>query len=85
MRKFTHEELSRVLSMHDVGGLSRGSGAASYYEGQPVCLVQAAYNDHAWWGRGLAFEWFDDNYDPTWTPDEFVEALDKAGLVKGRP
>jgi hypothetical protein len=93
VRKFTDEELSRVLSAHEAGQLQR---KGKYRDGE-ACLLAAALpaqNDAAWgWDWGLwhsvfadgelrrIYRWFDESYSPAVTADEFLRQLEAQGLA----
>lgn len=87
MIKYTDEELSRILTAHEAGGLMRvgEEGNLAY----PCCIVQA----------GLAVTriaspascisdmvtrggwWFDGAYQQYWTTEEFLRQLEEKGLA----
>lgn len=87
--KFNDEELSRILSAHEGGQLKRGGShwpkntinyqyciiqvadlnPCSVHVKQRVCkLILPQYTN-------LLTIWFDNNYDPKWSTDEFIEKL----------
>ncbi|TAL29076.1 MAG: hypothetical protein EPN98_21795 [Phenylobacterium sp.] len=82
MARLTDEELSRVLTAHEMGGLVRkGDTRAKAY---PACLVQVA--KESWTGFGFGHHigdvyWFDWSYRPDWTVDEFMAQLVARGLA----
>jgi hypothetical protein len=82
MTKLTDEELSRVLSAHEAGGLRRQGGSVPGY---PACIVQAAkqefYGGDAACLMPLVTIWFDYNYRRSWTTDEFLAQLESQGLA----
>jgi hypothetical protein len=94
-KKFTAEQLSRIMSAHDAGDLKRyGMGLNR----ECVCVLQAAHGAEAvknpmWYGTETTFlvanggydddivDWFDASYDTTWTADEFLAQLEARGLA----
>lgn len=83
MKKLTDEQLSRVLSEHAAGMLSRLG-----WDGP--CLLHAAYNvsgltdaDADTWHLqyGYWVDWFDERYDRSWTTTEFLRQLEKQGIA----
>lgn len=92
--RLTDEELSRVMTAHELGGLARGNGEWAFPDnearGYPCCLVQAARVSamafHTVGETGDdrledAVGWFDTAYEPTWTVDEFLAQLEARGLA----
>ncbi len=88
--KFTDEQLSRVLTAHELGGLKRGG--AHQTNAYPCCLLQCAgaimnsfaEDAHSVFGDESLVPtavWFDANYQTTWTTDEFLDQLTAQGLV----
>lgn len=90
MKKLNAEELSRVLTAHALGGLvANGADGIGY----PGCLVEVgkavvSIDDLFRYAGlpysampGLGIDWFDDFYDPSWTEDQFLVELEKAGLA----
>ena len=93
-RKFTDEELSRVLTAHACGGLkSCGRYDVPAY---PACIIQCACainnlspieaddgcpKDLIRDTGQSTPSWFDQNYDPRWTVEEFLEQLREQGLA----
>jgi hypothetical protein len=94
-KKFTAEQLSRIMSAHDAGDLKRyGMGQNGYQE--CVCVLQAAHGVEPvknLFGEEATFlvanggydddivDWFDVEYDTTWTVDEFLVQLEARGLA----
>lgn len=77
--KLTAEELSRVLSAHDAGGLI--TAGAYGYTGLPACLMQAAKVDEHAMPANPMVKWFDRNYQREWTVDEFLGELEWNGIA----
>lgn len=81
--RLTDEELSRVLTAHEAGGLKRcGKANQPAY---PACLMQTSrcYGTSteiplSLWSK---VRWFDGNYQPSWTTEEFLAALEARGLA----
>lgn len=90
--KFSEEQLSIILSMHVAGKLSQGGqedfGLMFPWESEGVgCLTQIAFNNPTTLvpkemdGEvgGAIQSWFDGNYNPNWTPERFLQELEKQG------
>lgn len=79
MKRYTDEQLSRILGAHDAGELERG-GCCGFGWGCCGCANQFAYNKcNPWVAANLnrrAATWFDDNYRPTMTPEALLAALE---------
>jgi len=78
----TDEELSRVLTAHEAGGLQRGGNGRVV--GYPCCIQQARWSIQKLPTRQVftdITEWFDSNYQSTWTADEFLRQLERRGLA----
>ena len=84
--RLTDEQLSMVLTQHEEGRLVR-RGSINWWapwcpERAPVgCLLQTAFNvsltlPACGISPRLAAR-FDDNYDPTWTADEFLAHVER--------
>lgn len=80
--RLTDEELSRVLTAHAAGGLKRAGGYDSH--GYPCCIQQARWQLLNL-PQGQVFtpvtNWFDHNYEPSWTVEEFLAQLEARGLA----
>lgn len=81
--KLTDEQLSRVLTAHELGELETGElgGRPAY----PACLIQVSHlvwsTDEMNQGQfGAALD-FDGYYDGGWTVDEFLAQLEARGLA----
>ena len=87
--KLNDEQLSRVLSEHDYGNLTM-KGAFPCLQRFTPCLYQAAFNcadtvelmnqtepKLTWYD----ISWFDENYDPNWTTEQFIEQLIKQEIM----
>jgi hypothetical protein len=88
--KFTDEELSRIMDAHESSILKR---RGMLCEGT-CCMIMAALGASSS-GRGWAWDdwyyeknrdgvnaattWFDGNYNPNWTADEFLAQLEAQG------
>jgi hypothetical protein len=88
MKKLNEEELSRVLTAHELGGLEV-LGIDSTIYGNPAypgCLTQVAFEIdelHQCYRSdvlGIAL-WFDGSYNPNWTVEDFLEALEGVSLA----
>lgn len=81
MKKLTDEELSRVLTAHEAGGLVRGGNILM--PGYPACLAQVAKGSPTGLGHGLldGAAWFDSAYRQSWTVGEFLAQLEARGLA----
>lgn len=83
MRRYTDEQLSRILSAHEAGKLRRYGGYPDEYGQQSgACVNQAAYlcygKCEAYARNKRAAEWFDNNYSRKWTADQlllYIEAV----------
>ena len=87
-KKFTDEELSRILSEHAAGTLVR-LGAKNFnlwltnmlYPMPACCVNQAAYNEcdilEALDMNAAAAVWFDNHYSRFMTPEELLENLER--------
>lgn len=96
-KKFTSEELSRILTAHCNKKLYRygGSGfsvgifskknqlTTKYKEGG--CINQIAYNEcdsiDAAGLNDCAANWFDSHYDPKMSAEELISGLKERGLI----
>ncbi len=92
MKKLNDEQLSRVLSTHEAGALS-----PLPHNLRQICLLRAANCDDRWYYKysadmvmrhpdasmdeALSAQWFDRNYFGRWSPDEFLSAMEKAGIA----
>lgn len=80
--KFSDEQLSRIITAHENNELVR-SGYTGI--GYPCCINQAAYEEYF---CGIAYdldsvvaEWFDENYQTTWTTEQFIRKLEQKGFA----
>ncbi len=84
-KKFTREELSRILGAQSNDQMEPGGSYKFNTEGLG-CINQHAYNNsnpmNAISENINAAEWFDDKYDPDWSEDQLLEQLDKQGLCE---
>lgn len=87
MRRLNDEQLSRVLSAHDnavleIAGLSPLQIEAGRLWG---CLVQVSLCKMDPFAGGEEWSderaWFDFEWKQTWSTDEFLAQLEKAGLA----
>ncbi len=87
MKKLTDEQLSRVLSAHDNGFLMDcGDLRCTYSSG---CLMQVANCDDRSYEYAESYDvrprsnasWFDKCWVHNWSPDEFLSAMEKAGIA----
>ena len=85
----TDEQISRVLSAHEAGQLVQCGFDWNY---DPItiikkgCIIQVATLEKGKWGSGIpnyiqVVEWFDREYREYWTVDQFIEQLEKQGLL----
>jgi hypothetical protein len=82
-KKYTNEELSRILGEHAIGKLKRfGDGT-----NQKGCINQAAYvRDHVG-SMGINFlpaAWFDMAYIPTMRPETLLHKLEEVTNGKAK-
>ena len=93
MKKLNDEQLSRVLSAHAEGRLEYLT-AIETISPAPLrnlgCLMQVATMTIAQeepmfsWGHTDFADntsWFDSEYRPAWSPEEFLAAMQKAGIA----
>lgn len=84
MRRYTDEQLSRILSAHEAGSLKRTGGYVDSDHGPEAvkaCINQAAYpgcyyKSEAYCRNPTAAYWFDTLYDPLWTADELLHRIE---------
>lgn len=83
MRRYTDEELSRILSEKEGPGLAR-CGILGSYVGR-LCMAQAAFAtcsvEFGMNTDSIGVKWFDNNYDVNWAVDEFLAEMTKQGLA----
>jgi len=73
-------QLSTILGEHAAGHLRR-NGGHKYW-----CIEQVAMNscnvlERAY--RRKCMDWFDKNYQSSWSPEKLLHAMAKQGLVEG--
>ncbi len=82
VNKFTDEQLSRIITAHELGELVQEGYSATGY---PCCINQAAYElcglVDAYRVNPISGNWFDENYDPSWTTEEFIEKLTEQQFI----
>lgn len=86
--KFSDEELSRIITAHELGGLQKFGKC--YIPGYPACIIQVALEINTIWlhpdviispyHEKLTYI-FDQEYKNSWTTEEFIEWLIKQGAV----
>lgn len=82
VNKFTDEQLSRILTAHELGQLELTGYACNSY---PCCINQAAFL--TFWCADSKYDceetayWFDNNYNKTWTTEEFIEKLTEQQFI----
>lgn len=93
MKKLNDEQLSRVLTAHsngklEIAGVSPDAiGTGNVLDtGNWGCLAQVALCDASTMFPGGSSwsshrQWFDTRYKPHWTRDQFLRALEKAGIA----
>lgn len=86
MKKFTDEELSRILSAHEgVQLCKKGQAWDKHFLSFGCCLVQAAKLEPSPSAAYSMSEhiagWFDAFYDLEWTTDELLSELEKHGVA----
>jgi hypothetical protein len=85
MKKFTDEELSRILTAHANGFLEKSG--FSWFENIALrgCINQFAYNecwvDDAARLNKKVSSWFDVNYNPSMSAEDLFSALEKLGAA----
>lgn len=87
--KYTDAQLSRILTAHANGELIHGG--AGDKQAYPACLVQCGLEvfnvfeidneSCSTYYRAYGGLWFDGNYDPLWTAEQFLTELEKEGLA----
>lgn len=91
-KKFTDEQLSRILSAHANGEMR--CGGMHQVQPEKVCVMQAAFgvevsNDGFFFSiakeltaeQEVSVVWFDDEYKSKWTTDQFLAQLEAQGLA----
>ena len=87
MKKFSDEELSRILGECAAGRLQPiGCSPDEFAEGAPCCVNQAAYVEEGCWVayhmNPEAAEWFDRAYDaPPQSPVKLLRGLERIGAA----
>lgn len=88
MAKFTKKQVEKILTAHSLGMMKRGGETwdnPSCSEDPKCCIMQvvkeipdriAAYDSNK-----DAAHWFDLEYQPDWTPEQFVDALRAASFI----
>jgi hypothetical protein len=82
MKKYTNEQLSRILSEHSAGRMRRYGYALSMIGSSGFCVGQVANNqcDSIGLNPKIA-RWFDRSYCEGWSVDRFLRELEKQGLA----
>lgn len=86
MKKYTDEQLSRILSEHSAGRMRRlGVGEPQHDTDltwlKDRCVAEVVERRETDNNMIRITGWFDDHYDKKWTADRFLAELEKQGLA----
>lgn len=88
MIKLNHEQLSKVLTIHEEGKLKYlnpsliyNQSEQGYHPTHKGCLAQVAIDEEQSFDGHNLSQWFDNNYRSDWSSNEFLSAMELVGIA----